>query len=429
MQALIMAGGKGTRLGSLTAEIPKPMILVGGKPVLSHQIENLKKNGIKDIILVIGHLGDKISNYFGDGSSLGVKISYFNENEPLGTGGALYYLNDKIKDDFILIYGDAFFDIDFSRMINFHKGNKSDITMFVHPNSHPYDSDIVVKNKYRVIGIDSKNNKRDYDYENLVNAGVYILPRKIIDYLDGAKKHIEDIIIEAIDDLRVFAYRSTEYIKDMGTPDRLSRVNRDFDINIPKNKNLSKKQKCIFLDRDGTINKHKDYIVNPDQLELLDVSSEAIGLINNSEYLCIVVTNQPVVARGDCTFEGLENIHKRLDTLLGNDGAYIDDLLYCPHHPHKGYEGEVAELKVDCECRKPGSGMFLDAKNKYNIDLKKSYIIGDSTLDVESGKRLGIKTILVNTGVAGGDKKYNSVPDFVAGDILEAVKIILKYKE
>lgn len=426
MQAVILAGGKGTRLKELTVEIPKPMIPVAGKPVLLHQINNLKSYGVKDFILIVGYLGEKIIEYFGDGSKFGVRIEYYHETELLGTGGALYFIKDKLENTFYLLYGDIFLNVDFAKMIDFHIKNSADATLFVHPNSHPYDSALVIEKDNLVVGWDHKNPERKHDYKNLVNSGIYVLTKKIIVGLDGTKKDLEtDVLIPQIASANIYAYRSTEYAKDMGTPDRLEKVNRDYEDGLPMRKNLSNRQKCIFLDRDGTINVHHDYINHPDQIELLPGVSEAIQLINDSEYVCTITTNQPVIARGECSFDTMTKIHKRLETSLGKEGAYVDDIIFCPHHPHSGYEGEIFELKIDCDCRKPNAGMFIAAQKKFNIDLSQSYIIGDSTVDIEAGRRAGLKTVLVKTGVGGSDNKHKVNPDIISDDLLQAVKKIL----
>ena len=179
MKAVIAAGGKGTRLSSISGDLPKPMVAIGDKPILEHQINCLKSNGITEIIILIGYLGNKIKEHFGDGHQFGVKISYIEENTPLGSGGALYYLKDIIKEDFVFILGDLLFDVDFERMIKFHKSHHAYITLFTHPNSHPFDSDLIVEKNNRVLSIDSKNNVRDYFYHNLVNAGIYIVSNKL----------------------------------------------------------------------------------------------------------------------------------------------------------------------------------------------------------------------------------------------------------
>jgi D-glycero-D-manno-heptose 1,7-bisphosphate phosphatase len=134
---------------------------------------------------------------------------------------------------------------------------------------------------------------------------------------------------------------------------------------------------------------------------LLDGVTDAIKAINNSGYLAIVVTNQPVIARGEVTVHQLEEIHNKMETLLGLEGAYIDAIYYCPHHPHKGYDGEVLELKIDCECRKPKPGMLLKASEDFNIDLESSWMIGDGENDVRAGIAAGCNTALLGTGDYG----------------------------
>ena len=162
MKAVIMAGGKGTRLSTVLKDIPKPMVDLAGRPLLEHQIINLKENGITDIILVIGYLGNVIQDYFKDGSSLGVNISYFKEEKPLGTAGALWYLKEQLQDDFILLFGDLFVNINFTRFYDFHKKNGARITLYTHPNSHPYDSDIIVSDENNVVVDWSLVDKEDY---------------------------------------------------------------------------------------------------------------------------------------------------------------------------------------------------------------------------------------------------------------------------
>ena len=343
----------------------------------------------------------------------------------------MYYLKELIREDFVLIFGDVFLSVDFDRMLNFHRQNHSDATLLTHPNSHPFDSDLVVVDENgKVVKFDSKENKRNYDYKNLVNSGIYCFSTKVFDYVNEPKKYglEKDVITKMISNGdNVYSYHSTEYVKDMGTPERYYSVNRDYEADLCTHRNLSHKQKAIFLDRDGTINEYIPFLVEKDKFELIDGVSDAIKDINASEYLCIVVTNQPVIARGECSVANLEDIHNRMETLLGAEGAYVDGLYYCPHHPDKGYEGEIPELKIDCDCRKPKIGMLLKAAKDYNIDLKESVMIGDSTLDIKMAEKAGMKSVLVNTGQKGLDGKFDVEPTMVADDLFDAVnKILMK---
>ena len=162
-------------------------------------------------------------------------------------------------------------------------------------------------------------------------------------------------------------------------------------------------------------------------MQLEPTAADAIRLINESEYLAIVITNQPVIARGEVSFQELDAIHNRMYTLLGKEGAYVDGLYFCPHHPDKGFEGEVPELKIDCDCRKPKIGMIQKAVENFNIDLSNSWFIGDTNIDVQTGINAGTRTALLKSG--DPDKKENRYPvkaDFTAEDLLDAVRQIVK---
>lgn len=414
-----MAGGKGTRIASVNSLVPKPMIPILSKPILEYQIESLRNQGYKDITFVVGHLGNVIEEYFGDGSTVsaatgkpfGVQIKYIVEDQPLGTAGALFLLKDELKDDFLLLNGDIIFDIDINRFYKFHKKHGGVATLFTHPNSHPYDSGIIVAdNNCQVQNWLHKEEKRIW-YRNRVNAGIHMFSPKIFEDVTGLELFRElkktdldrDVLKPLIPTGQLYAYDSPEYVKDMGTPDRFLSVIEDIKTKKVKEKNLSNKQKAVFLDRDGTINKYVGFLKNINKFELISGAAEAIKKINRSGYLAIVVTNQPVIARGEVSLEGLQEIHNKMETLLGEHGAYLDAIYYCPHHPHKGYEGERPEFKINCDCRKPKAGMFIEAAEKYNIDLSQSWMIGDSKSDMDAGQRAGC-----NVAFIGENDNYQS---------------------
>ena len=435
MQAVIMAGGKGTRLAAITKdEIPKPMVPVNGKPLLLWQIEELKKNGITDIIMIIGHLGEKIEEYFQTGEKYGVHVSYIREHEPLGTAGAFYYLKDKIVSNyFLLVFGDVFFSIDIQRMEKFYIDHQAKAALFVHPNSHPADSDLVVLDENNKISkFDSKHNVRNYWFDNCVNAGFYILGKEICDLVEKpCKLDLEkDILMPLVEKKEaVYGYRSPEYVKDIGTVDRIRQTEKDVENGFIEEKCLKNKQTCIFLDRDGTINQYRGLVWEDEDFELEENACDAIKQINQSGKLAIVITNQPSVARGLCQIENIETVHKKMSTLLGKEGAYLDDVYFCPHHPDKGYPEENPAYKIPCECRKPKTGLIQKAVEQYHIDLSSSWMVGDTTVDIQTGKNAGLHTALVLTGEAGNDKKYDVTPDLVCKDLQEAVEMILKYRE
>lgn len=405
MKTILMAGGRGTRIAELFPNIPKPLIPVAGMPILEREIKSLCAQGFKDIILTVGYLADKIIAYFEDGCQFGVKIDYFVEESPLGNAGALFRLREKIGDEpFLLLNADAAFDVDFNRMVAFHQNHGGLVTLFTHPNSHPYDSGLIIADKNgHVEKWLAKEDERPQWYDNRVNAGLHVIDPKVLDislksleinkesgFPQGKVDLDRQILKPLCGSNLMFCYDSPEYVKDMGTPERFHQVEADYKNGVVQAKNLTNKQKAIFLDRDGTINKYVGFLRNIDDFELIEGVAEAIKLINQSGYLAIVVTNQPVIARGEVTWEELNEIHKKMATLLGKEGAYVDGIYICPHHPDKGFEGERPEYKIDCDCRKPKPGLLLQAAKDFNIDMSESYMIGDSHRDVEAGENAGV---------------------------------------
>lgn len=426
MKTVIMAGGKGTRISSVASDVPKPMIKIEGKPILEHEIECLKNQGFTDIILTVSHLSDIIIDYFGDGSGIspatdepfGVHIEYFIEKEPLGNAGALFKLKDKLTEDFLLLNADALFDVDFNRFVAYHKSHGGLVTLFTHPNSHPYDSGLIIANELGMVEKWlSKEDERPKFYCNRVNAGLHVISPEVLNTeVTTPKVDLDRQLLKPLAGSgKIFCYDSPEYVKDMGTPERYESVCEDYIKGIVTNRNLRYKQKAVFLDRDGTINKYVGFLRDIDDFELLAGVAEAIKKINSLGYLAIVVTNQPVIARGEVTFDQLREIHKKMETILGKQGAYLDGIYFCPHHPHKGYEGEISELKIDCECRKPKSGMLLKAAEDFNIDLSRSWMIGDGENDIKAGASVGCKTALINNnGESFGENvTVKSLLDFV----------------
>lgn len=429
MKTVIMAGGRGTRIASVMSDVPKPLIPIEGKPILQREIECLREQGFKDLIITVSHMADKIMNYFKDGSDFGVNIEYYVEEQPLGNAGALLKLKDKLSDVFLLLNADAMFDVDFNRFVRYHKESGAKVTLFTHPNDHPYDSGLIIAdNEGQVEKWLTKEDVRPKWYANRVNAGLHVLDKSVIDNVnidankvgtigqDGKTIKVDldrDILKPLSGTGQMYCYDSPEYVKDMGTPDRFEKVCKDFVEGRVTSKNLKNKQKAIFLDRDGTINKYVGFLRNIEEFELLDGVAKAIRKINESGYLAIVVSNQPVIARGEVTVEQLDEIHKKMMTLLGNEGAYVDAIYYCPHHPDSGYDGEIKELKIKCKCRKPEPGMLYQAQEDYNIDLSQSWMVGDSSNDIEAGKRAGVSTCLLGDECFGQDVCVRSLLEFV----------------
>lgn len=420
MQLVILAGGKGTRLG--LTDIPKPMCPIDGIPLLERQINLAKRYGISEIFILAGHLAHVISDYFGDGSKWGVKIHHVVEEKPLGTAGCLKLIENRLNQDFLVFYGDVVMDFDITSFVKSHTSGIG--TILVHPNNHPYDSDLIeVDNNGKVCRILPKPHAEGMVYRNLVNAAVYVFSPRILSYIenDTMQDFGKDIFPKLLEKGEtLYAYHSAEYIKDMGTKDRLPLICEDVKNGKVARLNKQNKRPSIFLDRDGVLIKDMDKNPKAENLEILPNVIEAVRKINQSDFLSIVVTNQPMIAKGFVTFDDVEEVHKTLETKLGQDRAYLDGIYYCPHHPEKGFAGEIPELKIECDCRKPKAGMFYQAAKDFNIDLSKSWMIGDRESDMQAGKNAGCKTILVGKTIDSSE-----YADMQFADLLEAVEFIL----
>lgn len=430
MKAIIIAGGKGKRLGKITRNIPKPMIKIGGLPILEHQIRLLKRYGLKDIIILTGYLAEVIEKYFKNGQRFGVKITYIKSDPAIGNADRLKLAEKKLSGDFLVFYGDTMLDIDLKRLINFHKKKNSSCTLIIHPNDHPYDSDLVETNdNQEIVALHSKPHPSNKYCKNLVNAGIYIFSPDIFKYIKS-KKGLEldlakHILSKTIGRERIFGYNTPEYIKDMGTPKRFKQVTKDCLAGKIKRLNMKNKRRAIFLDRDGTINYDPGNLAKIKDFRLLPKIAEAIKLINSSEYLAISISNQPMVAKGLLNIEDVKEINKKMETLLGKKGTKLDGIYFCPHHPDKGYPGENPKYTIQCDCRKPQPGMIKKAQKDLNIDLTKSWTIGNSERDIIAGANAKVKTILVKKNQEKFEK-CRIKPTKKANDLYSAVKLVIK---
>lgn len=419
MQAVILAGGKGERLGN--KEIPKAMVKIGDKPILQHQVELLGRQRTREIILCTKHLSGEIRKHFRDGSEFGVRITYSEEEDFLGTAGALKLAEEYLDEDFILLYSDVMLNMNLSKLFEHHRKKKGLATLVVHESDHPEDSDIVEADKEMRIRRIFRPGKGER-FRNLTNAAVFALKREVTEHIPAGKfLNLERDVLPTILEKGkpVYAYETEEYVKDMGTPGRLEKVRKDYEIGKVF-------RKAVFLDRDGVINEDVSFLSKPSQMRLIRGSAEAVKMLKDSGFLVIAVTNQPVVARNMCTEEDLARIHERMEELLSEKGAKLDAIYYCPHHPDKGYPGENPKYKIDCECRKPKPGMVFQASNDFGIEPSGCFVVGDRTSDIKMGRDAGCRTVLVRTGRAGKDGKFDIRPDYVCENLLEAARLIIK---
>ena len=430
LDLVILAGGKGTRMGDAVRMVPKPMLPLAGRPLLEHQVELARRYGVAQIHVLTGHLGEAIEQYFGDGSRWGVRIAYHHEQQPLGTAGALKELEGQLESDFLVFYGDIVMDVDLEALVAFHRHRRAQATLTVHPNAHPFDSDLVdTAADSRVAAFHPKPHAPGCDRRNLVNAALYVLSPEVM--ADVPRERFADLGRDVLPGLvasgqRVFGYATAEYLCDVGTPERLRAVERDMVSGKVGRLNRRYARRAVFLDRDGVLVKEVDHLRRKEDVELLPGAAEAIRRLNRSEFVTVVTSNQPGLARGLFNENDLEQIQARLETLLGAAGAYLDRTYYCPHHPERGFPGERADLKIPCQCRKPAPGMLLTAAAEMNIDLSNSFLVGDRTTDIAAGKAAGCRTILVRTGYGGQDGKCRCEPDVICDNLPESIAIALE---
>ncbi|MBI1970507.1 HAD-IIIA family hydrolase [Candidatus Woesearchaeota archaeon] len=475
-QAAILTGGEGSRLGSLTRDVPKPLISVGGKPILEHLLLLLQRYGIKEVILCSGRLAGKIIEVVGDGKLFGVQIQHSIEPFPLGSGGPIVHARDLLHDDVIVMNGDVFIDMDLRALLRFHQQRNALATLVVHPSDHPEDSDVILLDDGEQVKELIHKPGRDVG-SRITNAGLCVINRTALDHFPNEQKlNLElDIITSLISSGRVYAYNTERYdpgayLKDMGTPERLQQVEKYYEtkqqegrqtkyapqytqiaqmpesaqISTPKCTNISTQiiegkpvlyepslqseqsarpeQDAWILDRDGVINEQIEFITATSQFHLLPGAAEAIRILNQQHIPVVIATNQPVIARGLCTEQDVENIHNYLRQELAKYGARVDAIYYCPHHPETHHpEANNPIYRRPCDCRKPNIGMLQQAAHDLQISLKKSTMVGDSTRDILAGKNAGCTTILVKTGNAGKDKQYSIEPDYVEESLYHAV--------
>jgi D,D-heptose 1,7-bisphosphate phosphatase len=434
MQVVIAAGGKGTRLKQVTADLPKPMVEVAGKPLLEHQVLLARRHGVRDILILTGFGAEQIEQYFGDGAAWGVRIQYQREAEPLGSAGALINAFEKLQESFVLMYGDTLLNVDLSRMLAAHPAQAS-ATLFLHPNDHPQDSDLVELNDADdVVALHPYPHPAGYSFPNLVNAAFYVFSKEALRPFVQHKfeKATPDICKHLFPAMMtrgsvLHGYRSREYIKDAGTPERLEKVRRHYANGRVTAGSLETPVPAVFLDRDGTLNHEEGWLNTAGMMNLLPGAADALRAINDSGRVAVIVTNQPVVARGECSEQELRQIHNKLEWLLGEAHAYADAIYYCPHHPDGGFPGERADLKFACQCRKPATGMFEAAARDLNIDMRQSWMIGDSEADVKAAVNFGIRCVLVRHNQLGfkDSRAWPCQPDVRADNVEDAVRYIL----
>jgi mannose-1-phosphate guanylyltransferase / phosphomannomutase len=441
MYAAIVAGGLGTRATGLTGGgIPKALLPVAGVPIIFRQMRILRREGIRGVKVLAGHLGDRLLPELApEAAALELALEIVVEPQPLGTAGCLSALAPA-EDDVLIVYGDMLFDLTLAPLQDFHRRQDALLTVVAHPNDHPRTSDLLIEDDGLVKAILPHRQARVHDYRNLVPAGVYLASPEFFNHIHPAKK--ADMIHEVLPSLlasnaRVAVYNTPEYLRDVGTSARHALAGEDITGGRVGVLNKSHPRPAIFFDCDGVLNEEPGLqgAVTASDIKIIPGAGAAVRRAREVGQLTVAVTNRPQVAKGLVTFEGLNHILGRLEALLAADGGVLDRLYFCPHHPESGFPGEIPALKIRCECRKPGTLLLRRALEEMPIERQRSTLIGDSLRDVGAARGLGIWAYGVQTGYGCRDghryaREFGTppVPDLMFRDVSEAVNFVIDYE-
>ncbi len=401
-QAVILAGGSGTRLRPLTTAIPKPMILFHGKPLLEYLFVLLKQNKIESVVLLVGYLHEKIESYFGDGSTWGLKIKYSYLPPEADTGTRLKNAFNLLDHHFLLLYGDNYWPLRLSELIKFYQEKNLPALVTVYSNVDHYSkNNILVENGL----VKSYDRKRQTSGLNGVDIGFFILQKEVLDFLPLGNSSFEDIVLpELVKRGQLAGFYTHHRYYGLSNPARVKNIEDYF---IP--------QKTVFLDRDGVINQKPpsaDYVKKWEEFTFLPQAKKALKKLSDAGFWLFVVTNQPGVARGMMSRKDLENIHRRMLKDLTVAGVEIKGIYSCLHGWDEG-----------CFCRKPKPGLLYQAAAENAIELYDSFFIGDDERDIAAGKSAGCRTVFI--GDKTGMRKSEINPDIMAKSLMEAVEKIL----
>jgi histidinol-phosphate phosphatase family protein len=441
MHAVIVAGGLGTRAAAMTADrIPKALLPVAGVPIIFRQMRVLRREGVTHLSVLAGHLGDQLAPVLEpEAARLDLSLRIIVEPTPLGTAGCLTALGLPAQ-DMLIVYGDMVFDVALAPLREFHRRKGALLTVVAHPNDHPRTSDLIVERDGMVQSVLPRGRPRAQDGRNLVPAGLYLAAQSFFGEL--VPETPADMILDVLPRLlahgaRIAAYNTPEYLRDIGSPARHAQAERDVAAGLVEAANLAHRRPAIFFDCDGVLNAEPGDpgIVTPDQVQAMPGAGFAVCRAREAGLLALAITNRPQVAKGLVSFQGLDHILGRLEAVLAEEGGVLDRIYCCPHHPESGFAGEVAALKIRCECRKPGTLLLRQALADLPIDRSRSILIGDSLRDIGAARGIGIWAYGVRTGYGCRDQaRYRReagippVPDLMFENVSEAVEFGIGYR-
>ena len=416
VEAVILAGGKGTR--SADPGTAKLAQVIGDESLLGWHIRLLNDCDITQAVVVAGHLGDQVQELV-DRTEIAddhLQLEVIHEVAQNGTVAALRLAAEQSNaNEFLVILGDILMALTLQDFLERWRESSKGVAVVVHPSTHPHDSDAVCLQRDGGVLVVPKSQPRDH-IPNMSSAGLFAITRDALLRYTDCRDFGSDVLPASADQEDLFAYVTSHYLKDTGTAERLEAARRDVVSGAFSCRGSLAPRPALFLDRDGVINPSDPEFYGPEHYRLNVGVALAIGEANAAGIPVLVVTNQPHIAKGLMTFEDHERVRARMDRLLGQFGAFVDDYYYCPHHPDGGFDDEVAELKVVCECRKPGAAMAYSAAKHHHIDLSRSVMVGDTDRDQGLAEATGMRFVRV-----GADPRDLDAPDCFS-DPAEAIR-------
>ena len=399
-QAAILCGGLGTRLRPLTDKTPKPMVPVNGKPFLEYLLVQLRENGIKEVILMTGYLGEQISQFFGDGASLGLRIKYSHGPAEWDTGRRLIEAKSLLNDYFLLLYSDNFVPFNLNKLARFHDAQCGLLTFVVHPKS---EGNIRLAEDGKVEVYDKTRKEEGLDF---VELGYMIILKEVFGCFDEINVSFSDIIFKLVCDRQVSGMIVRDAYHSISDLERLKLMEE-----------YLKPKKILLIDRDGILNKKApkgDYVTSWEDFVFLSENVKGLRILAEAGYEFIVISNQAGIARGMVTWEAVDNINQQMKKELEGEGISVLDVLVCPHHWDEG-----------CFCRKPNPGMFFKASRDWLFRLDKTFYIGDDPRDCQAACNAGCGSVFIGENDEVGALSPEEQPNKVFNNLEEAAPFLM----
>lgn len=397
VSAIVLAGGRGTR--SADPGRPKLGQVIAERDLLKRHLDLLEGSSVDELLIVAGHLGEQVDALASSVHPSKPPVRVIHEVDPRGTTPAVAFGASHLASDrFLIILGDILLGFPVDDFLAAWERSGKSVAVIVHPSSHPADSDAVFAVSSEEVWVTPKSQSRDH-IPNMSSTGLFAITRDGLGKYSEARDFGSDLLPLAATNSDLFVHVSSHYFKDTGTPDRLAKATNDVESGAFERRGNREPRPALFLDRDGVINPALPEIHRPEDFTLNSGVADVIASTNALGIPIIVVTNQPGLAKGFMDSRTHIAIRARMDALLGEAGAFVDDYFFCPHHPDSGFPGEVADLKIACACRKPLPGMLLAAAEAHGLDLSRSVMVGDTWRDKEAAEAAGVT--FIGTGDLG----------------------------